>query len=114
MRGNTKHDRNYVRNKSDGAKTRTPLERQRWSEWIGKRCSVTQARKEPKIMHIQEHTWRKLKNGPTEHEIHEIPEELTQVRINSKLHTLTREIPSTKEWITRPYTHEEITKTLKR
>ena len=84
--------------------------------WLEHQFRVTQGEK-TKIMHIQEHTWRKLNHEPPNHEIQEIPEELAKIRTNSKLQTLMREHPHTQEWITRPYTHGEIcknAKTLKR
>ena len=106
--GKTKNGRNCALTKSDGTRTRTPLEgQQRRAEWVEQKCSVTQGG-EPKITHIQEHTWRKLKHEPTKHEIHKIPDGVTHIRTESKLQTIMRGRPHTQEWIARPYTHDEI------
>ena len=59
-------------------------------------------------MYIQEHAWRKLRHETTDYETHEIPDGLTQIRTNSKLQTLIRGNPYAQEWVSRPYTPEEI------
>ena len=64
-------------------------------------------------MYIQEHAWGKLKHETTDREIHEVPEELTKIRMNSKLQTLMREHPYAQAWIPGPYTPEEIASALK-
>ena len=64
-------------------------------------------------MYIKEQIWYKLRHGPPEHEIRDIPHGLAKIRTNSKIHTLTHERAYAQEWITRTYTPEEISRTLK-
>ena len=108
IRGRKKQDRNYVLNKADGTKTKTPLERQqRWAEWIGKQFSISQEQEIPRNMYIPEQTWKNIYHGITRQGITRIPDELTEIRMNSKLQTLMQERPEVEQRIAQPCAAEE-------
>ena len=100
----------YVLSKADGAKTKTPLERQhRWNEWIEQQFIIPTGEEIPRNMFIREQTWANIKHGNTRHGITSIPEKLTKIRTNSKLQTLTQGNLNVEQRISQPYNADEIT-----
>ena len=58
-------------------------------------------------MHIAEKIWTNIEHGNAMQGITTIPGELTEIRRNSKLQTLTQERPEVEQWIAQPYAAEE-------
>ena len=58
-------------------------------------------------MHIAEKIWTNIEHGNAMQGITTIPGELTEIRRNSKLQTLTQEHPEVEQRITQSYTAEE-------
>ena len=74
LKGTRKKDRNYTLNKTDGTKTKTPLERQqRWTEWITQQFSVPVEQEIPKNMYIPSKTWTNITQGNIRHGAQGIP-----------------------------------------
>ena len=64
-------------------------------------------------MYIMPQTWTNIKKGNTRKGAQCIPDELAQIRQNSKIQILTQEHPSAEQWITKPYTDDEVASVLR-
>ena len=101
LKGLKIQDRSYVLNKTDGGKNKTPLGRQlRRTEWVKSQFDVLTEQEIPHNMHINEQTWKNTWQGDARKDIQNIPDELKQIRENSKLHTLMRENPIVEQRVT--------------
>ena len=59
-------------------------------------------------MYIKPQTWTNIKQGNARRGAQCVPEELVQIRQNSRIQTLMQEHPIVEQWLPKPYTEDEV------
>ena len=104
---NTKY---YTIRKIDGTGANNTRERQKqWDEWITTCFQSQPGKLIHGITHIAETGWGAMRKHPDRTNLeHKIPSQLQKIRANSPLQKLHQQNPEVEQWITQPYTAQEI------